>query len=161
MKCSSGPESRRVSSASSTVAAATVKSGKFKDLVVGKDAPYDIDYVGLIALRQEYGLLNYLNLFVNLQVRTGRAQELYCETEQPLDVYADGDRLTELTVLVRPYSAATLLRERVTVTDAGPAPAWSRSWNWPNRPGYRTCWTSTSCSGPNGSGPERRTPHRS
>jgi polar amino acid transport system substrate-binding protein len=61
----------------STVAAATVQSGKFKDLVVGKDAPYDIDYVGLIALRQEYGLLNYLNLFVNLQVRTGRAQELY------------------------------------------------------------------------------------
>jgi polar amino acid transport system substrate-binding protein len=61
----------------STVAAATVKSGKFKDLEVGKDAPYDIDYVGLIALRQEYGLLNYLNLFVNLQVRTGRAQELY------------------------------------------------------------------------------------
>jgi polar amino acid transport system substrate-binding protein len=31
----------------------------------------------LIALRQEYGLLNYLNLFVNLQTRTGRAQELY------------------------------------------------------------------------------------
>jgi ABC-type amino acid transport substrate-binding protein len=61
----------------STVASATVKSGKFKDLEVGKDAPYDIDYVGLIALRQEYGLLNYLNLFVNLQVRTGRAQELY------------------------------------------------------------------------------------
>jgi hypothetical protein len=25
----------------------------------------------------------------------------------------DGERLTELTVLVRPYSAATLLRERM------------------------------------------------
>jgi len=61
----------------STVAAATVKSDKFKGLEVGKDAPYDIDYVGLIALRQEYGLLNYLNLFVHLQTRTGRAQELY------------------------------------------------------------------------------------
>ena len=61
----------------STVAAATVKNSKFKDLEVGKDAPYDIDYVALIALRQEYGLLNYLNLFVNQQVRTGRAQELY------------------------------------------------------------------------------------
>ena len=61
----------------STVAAATVKSGKFKDLEVGKDAPYDIDYVGLIALRQEYGLINYLNLFAHLQTRTGRAQELY------------------------------------------------------------------------------------
>ncbi|MEP7205600.1 MAG: transporter substrate-binding domain-containing protein [Casimicrobiaceae bacterium] len=63
----------------STVAAATVKGGKFKDLEVGKDAPYDIDYVGLIALRQEYGLLNYLNLFVNQQIRTGRAQELYAK----------------------------------------------------------------------------------
>ncbi len=61
----------------STVAAATVKAGKYKDLMMGGDAPYDIDYVGLIALRQEYGLLNYLNLFVNLQTRTGRAQELY------------------------------------------------------------------------------------
>ncbi len=61
----------------STVAAATVKSRTFKDLEIGKDAPYDIDYVSLIALRQEYGLLNYLNLFTHLQVRTGRAQELY------------------------------------------------------------------------------------
>jgi polar amino acid transport system substrate-binding protein len=54
-----------------------VKSDKFKGLEVGKDAPYDIDYVSLIALRQEYGLINYLNLFVHLQTRTGRAQELY------------------------------------------------------------------------------------
>ena len=60
----------------STVAAATVKAGKYKDLLMGGDAPYDIDHVGLIALRQEYGLINYLNLFVNQQVRTGRAQEL-------------------------------------------------------------------------------------
>jgi len=60
----------------STVAAATVKTGKYKDLMMGGDAPYDIDYVSLIALRQEFGLINYLNLFVNQQVRTGRAQEL-------------------------------------------------------------------------------------
>jgi polar amino acid transport system substrate-binding protein len=32
--------------------------------------------VSLITLRQEYGFINYLNLFVNQQVRTGRAQEL-------------------------------------------------------------------------------------
>jgi ABC-type amino acid transport substrate-binding protein len=63
----------------STVAAATIKAGKYKDLVMGGDAPYDIDYVGLIALRQEYGLLNYLNLFAHLQTRTGRAQELYAK----------------------------------------------------------------------------------
>lgn len=61
----------------STVASATVKAGKYKDLQIGGDAPYDLDYVALIALRQEYGLLNYLNLFVNQQSRTGRAQELY------------------------------------------------------------------------------------
>ena len=30
-----------------------------------------------IALRQEYGLISYLNLFTHLQTRTGRAQELY------------------------------------------------------------------------------------
>ena len=61
----------------STVANATVKANKYKDLQVGGDAPYDIDYVSLIALRQEYGLINYLNLFTHLQTRTGRSQELY------------------------------------------------------------------------------------
>jgi polar amino acid transport system substrate-binding protein len=61
----------------STVAAATIKAGKYKDLQMGGDAPYDLDYVSLIALRQEYGLINYLNLFTHLQTRTGRAQELY------------------------------------------------------------------------------------
>ncbi|AXC48625.1 amino acid ABC transporter substrate-binding protein [Paracoccus suum] len=61
----------------STVAAATVKSGKFPGLTIKGDAPYNIDYVALIALRNEYGLLNYLDLFVNQQVRTGRYQELF------------------------------------------------------------------------------------
>jgi len=44
---------------------------------MGGDAPYDIDYVALIALRNEQGLLNYLNLFINQQVRTGRYKALY------------------------------------------------------------------------------------
>lgn len=61
----------------STVAAAIVQEGSFPDLVMTGEAPYDIDYVALIALRQEQGLLNYLDLFVNQQVRTGRYQELY------------------------------------------------------------------------------------
>lgn len=61
----------------STVASATVKSGNFEGLAMTGDAPYVIDYVSLIGPRSEYGLLNYLNLFVNQQVRTGRAQELY------------------------------------------------------------------------------------
>jgi ABC-type amino acid transport substrate-binding protein len=61
----------------STVAASTASSGNFQGFTVGGKAPYDIDYVALIALRSEYGFLNYLNLFVNQQVRTGRYAELY------------------------------------------------------------------------------------
>lgn len=61
----------------STVAVETVKSGKFKDVIIGGEAPYTIDHVGLIALRQEYGFLNYLNLFVNQQVRSGRYKTLF------------------------------------------------------------------------------------
>lgn len=61
----------------STVAAAIVKEGKYKGLVMTGDAPYDIDYVALIALRQDQGLINYLNLFINQQVRTGRYKALY------------------------------------------------------------------------------------
>lgn len=60
-----------------TVAASTLKSGKYKGLKVAGNAPYVIDYVSLAAQRSEYGLINYLNLFVNQQVRTGRYAELY------------------------------------------------------------------------------------
>jgi polar amino acid transport system substrate-binding protein len=74
-----------------TVAQATVKSGKFKGFVVKADAPYVTDYVALIGLRQEQGLLNYLNLFVNQQVRTGRYQELY-------DKWVGGGVAPDLTV---------------------------------------------------------------
>lgn len=61
----------------STVASSIVQSGKYEGLTMTGEAPYDVDYTGLIALRQEYGLLNYLDLFVNQQVRTGRYDELY------------------------------------------------------------------------------------
>lgn len=61
----------------STVAQATVKSGNFEDIEVVGKAPFDIDYVGLFTRRDEYGFINYLNLFVNQQVRTGRYEELY------------------------------------------------------------------------------------
>ena len=59
------------------MASSIIATGQYPNLVIKADAPYDIDYVSLIALREEYGLLNYLNLFVNQQVRTGRYQELY------------------------------------------------------------------------------------
>lgn len=60
-----------------TVAAATVESGNFQGFKIAGEAPYLVDYVSLIALRQEYGLLNYLNLFVHQQHRTGRYAELF------------------------------------------------------------------------------------
>ncbi len=61
----------------STVAFATIASGNFDNLKIAGDAPYPVDYVSLIGLRSEYGLLNYLNLFVHHQIRSGRYQELY------------------------------------------------------------------------------------
>jgi len=61
----------------STVAVEIVKSGKFNGLIIGGEAPYTVDHVSLIALRQQQGFLNYLNLFVNQQVRTGRYKELF------------------------------------------------------------------------------------
>lgn len=60
-----------------TVASSTIKGGKYEGLKVAGDAPYVTDFVSLAAKRDEYGLLNYLNLFVNQQVRTGRYAELY------------------------------------------------------------------------------------
>lgn len=61
----------------STVAAAIIKEGKYKGFVMTGTAPYVTDYVSLIALRQDQGFINYLNLFVNQQVRTGRYKELW------------------------------------------------------------------------------------
>ncbi len=61
----------------STVAQANVKSGNFADIAVVGPAPFATDYVALFTLREEYGFLNYLNLFVSQQVRTGRYAELY------------------------------------------------------------------------------------
>ena len=61
----------------STVAVETVKNDKFKGLSIGGEAPYVVDHVALIALRHEQGFLNYLNLFVNQQMRTGRYKELF------------------------------------------------------------------------------------
>ncbi|MHA6844849.1 transporter substrate-binding domain-containing protein [Ralstonia syzygii] len=60
-----------------TVAAAIVKSGKYPNLMIGGSAPYPIDYVALIANRKEQGLINYLNLFINHQVREGREEQLH------------------------------------------------------------------------------------
>jgi hypothetical protein len=56
---------------------------------------------------------------------TGHVLEFACRIGdrdcQGVDILrGDGERLTELTVLVRPYSAATLLRERMAALLGGP-----------------------------------------
>ena len=61
----------------STVAQANVKTGNFPGISVVGTAPFDTDYVSLFAMREEYGLLNFLDLFINHQVRSGRYAELY------------------------------------------------------------------------------------
>ncbi len=61
------------------VAEANVKSGNFPGITIVDKAPMVPDYVALITLREEYGLINYMNLFVNQQVRTGRYAELYAK----------------------------------------------------------------------------------
>ncbi len=59
------------------VANSTVASGNFGDIKVVDKAPMVPDYVALITLREEYGMINFMNLFINQQVRTGRYAELY------------------------------------------------------------------------------------
>ncbi|MBE2275985.1 MAG: transporter substrate-binding domain-containing protein [Rhodobacteraceae bacterium] len=59
------------------VAEANVKSGNFPGIKIVDKAPMVPDYVALFTMRNEYGLINYLDLFVNQQVRTGRYAELY------------------------------------------------------------------------------------
>ncbi|SDE50026.1 polar amino acid transport system substrate-binding protein [Paracoccus isoporae] len=59
------------------VAEANVASGNYDGIKIVDKAPMVPDYVGLITLRGEYGLIDYMNLFINQQVRTGRYAELY------------------------------------------------------------------------------------
>jgi hydroxyproline transporter system substrate-binding protein len=61
----------------STMTNELIKSGKYPDLIVAGDTPYVPDYVALVTLRGEQGLINYMDLFINQQVRTGRYAELY------------------------------------------------------------------------------------
>ncbi|PZO67339.1 MAG: amino acid ABC transporter substrate-binding protein [Paracoccus denitrificans] len=75
------------------VANANVASGNFPGIKVIDKAPMVPDYVSLFTMRNEYGLLNYLNLFVNQQVRTGRYAELYAKwvgEGEPADLTIQG-----------------------------------------------------------------------
>lgn len=61
----------------STAVANFIKGGKYPNIDRGPEAPFPIDFVSIMAPRGEYGLLRYLDLFVNRQVRSGRYAELY------------------------------------------------------------------------------------
>ncbi len=60
-----------------TVAANNLKSGKFDEVSLGPVAPFGADIVGMMTKRKEFGWINYLNIFINRQVRSGRHQEIY------------------------------------------------------------------------------------
>lgn len=60
-----------------TIAANNIKSGKFGAISAGPVAPFGADIVGMMTKRKEFGWLNYLNIFINRQVRSGRYQEIY------------------------------------------------------------------------------------
>lgn len=75
------------------VAEANIKSGSYTGIKIVDKAPMVPDYVALITLREEYGLINYMNLFINQQVRTGRYAELYKKwvgEGQPADLTVPG-----------------------------------------------------------------------
>ncbi|MCJ8325523.1 MAG: transporter substrate-binding domain-containing protein [Campylobacterales bacterium] len=59
-----------------TTAVEMLKSPKYKDFVAGPFVPGFSDYVSIIVKRTEYGMINFMNLFIHQQVRTGRYKEL-------------------------------------------------------------------------------------
>lgn len=60
-------------------AEASISSGNYPGIHIVGAAPMVSDYVALFTQRDEQGFLNYLDLFINQQVRTGRYAELYAK----------------------------------------------------------------------------------
>lgn len=51
--------------------------GKYDNVVAGPRMPWTTDYTSVVGPRKDFGWLNYLNLFITHQVRSGRYQELW------------------------------------------------------------------------------------
>ena len=51
--------------------------GQYDTVVAGPRMPWTTDYTSVVAPRKDFGWINYLNLFVTHQVRSGRYQELW------------------------------------------------------------------------------------
>jgi len=54
-----------------------LKTPQGKDFMICCSTPFPEDWTGIMVQRQEYGLLNWVNLFVWHEIKTGRVQELY------------------------------------------------------------------------------------
>jgi len=50
---------------------------KYDSIIAGPRMPWTTDYTSVVGPRKDFGWLNYLNLFVTQQVRSGRYQELW------------------------------------------------------------------------------------
>lgn len=62
---------------SNTVVKHTINSGNVPSVKSGPIAPFGTDIVGMMALRKEYGWINYLNLFIYKQNADGRMDTLH------------------------------------------------------------------------------------
>lgn len=54
-----------------------IEAGTYANLQAGPVMPVGEDMTGMMVVRGEFGLRDYLNLFINRQVRSGRYEELY------------------------------------------------------------------------------------
>jgi polar amino acid transport system substrate-binding protein len=52
-------------------------SDKYDNIIAGPRMPWTTDYTSVVGPRKDFGWLNYLNLFITHQVRSGRYQELW------------------------------------------------------------------------------------
>ncbi len=59
-----------------TAIAEKLKLPKYKNYVAGPFVPNYDDFVSVITKRSDFGMINYLNLFIHQQVRSGRYAEL-------------------------------------------------------------------------------------
>jgi polar amino acid transport system substrate-binding protein len=60
-----------------TNTAAKPIAAQYETIIAGPRMPWTTDYTSVVGPRKDFGWLNYLNLFITQQVRSGRYQELW------------------------------------------------------------------------------------
>jgi len=63
--------------ATDTAIANIVAADTYQNIKAGPVAPFGADIVGFMTVRNEYGWINFLNLYINRAYRDGTLQELY------------------------------------------------------------------------------------